>query len=75
MTAVVCKVCGPIEIHYYRSTNGEIVHRGDCARRGSKSVPWHYATTQLDGNHDRVLGEIADVSWLRACKFCMGAES
>ncbi len=68
---VNCPACGVIQVRYYRSSTGEVVHRSTCSRRGKTSMEWHYAARVLGGEHARVLAEIESIPWLRACSYCM----
>lgn len=63
--------CGEIEIRYFRSADGHVVHRAECTRRGRKSVGWHYAARMLGNDHGRVLAAVDSIPWLRACSYCM----
>jgi hypothetical protein len=66
----VCE-CGAHEILYRRSRGGEVIHRATCTRQGERGHDWHYAATVCGNDHQRVLDVIAEVSWLKACAYCM----
>jgi hypothetical protein len=70
-----CVTCGPVEVAYFRSRDGRVIHRAECGRRGKTSVEWHYAARVLGNEHDRVLSEVRGIPWLAACSCCMRAAS
>jgi hypothetical protein len=52
---------------YARSSNGHVIHRVSCNRKGRHGKPWPYA----DGfSAFSIANHIEQYPWLRACLLC-----